>query len=496
MVRCVKELESTAMKDFKQALRKLEEWVVEYWENSDRYSVLSQIKPGEIIGALPKQPPAHAETFDQVMDDFKKIILPGVTHWNHPNFYAYFAITGSPPGILGDLLSTALNVNAMLWKTCPASTELEIVVLDWLRQMLGIPKPIFGIIMDTASIGTFCAMAAARESLDLKIREEGMAGRSDLPGLRVYCSEHAHSSNDKAAIALGFGLNGLRKIPVDDEFRMIPEALDQAILQDRQAGWRPVCVVATVGTTSTTSVDPVPEILQVCRKHNVWLHVDAAYAGPAAILPEKQWILKGCEEVDSLLLNPHKWMFVPFDCTAFYTTREDVLRRTFSLVAEYLRTGEEGSMDFMNYGLQLGRRFRALKLWMVIRMYGVEGLQQTLRKHIALAEEFAGWIRQSEDFELMAPVPFSTVCFRAIPPGYAPEKLDQLNEDLMHSVNRTGKMYISHTKLHNKISLRLAIGNMKTEKPHILRAWELLQDHLSKLVESTNSAPDARRTQR
>jgi aromatic-L-amino-acid decarboxylase len=262
---------------------------------------------------------------------------------------------------------------------------------------------------------------------------------------------------------------------------MRPEALNRAIEEDITEGWRPVCVVATVGTTSTTSVDPVPEILEVCRKHQVWLHVDAAYAGPAAILPEKQWILKGCEEADSLLLNPHKWMFVPFDCTAFYTKRPEVLRRTFSLVAEYLRTGEEGTYDFMNYGLQLGRRFRALKLWMVIRMYGVEGLQTVLRKHISLAQEFAGWVSDSDDFEMMAPVPFSTVCFRANPHGYPDEKLNELNENLMHAVNQTGQMYISHTKLHNKITLRLAVGNMKTEKEHVAGAWDLLQSKLRDL---------------
>ena len=464
-----------AMEKYREALQKIEDWMVDYWENNGRDPVLSKVKPGEIIAALPKNPPEKGESFDHVMGDFQKIILPGVTHWNHPSFFAYFAITGSPPGILGDMLSTALNINGMLWKTCPASTELEIVVLDWLRQMLGIPKPLFGIIMDTASIGTFCAMAAARESLDLNIREEGMAGRSDLPRLRVYCSEQAHSSVDKAAIALGFGLKGLRKIPVDDDFRMEPEALTQAIQEDIRAGWRPVCVVATVGTTSTTSVDPLPEILEVCRKQNVWLHVDAAYAGPAAILPEKRWILQGCERADSFLLNPHKWMFVPFDCTAFYTSRPEILRRTFSLVAEYLRTGEEGARDFMNYGLQLGRRFRALKLWMVIRMYGVDGLQKALRQHIEMAQEFAGWIRESNQFELMAPVPFSTVCFRATPSGIPEDQVDAFNENLMHRVNQTGEIYISHTRLKNKITLRLAIGNLKTERKHVARAWELLQ---------------------
>jgi len=470
------------MEDFGKALETVEKWIVEYWENNDHYPVLAKVKPGDISGALPRKPPFHPEPFDAVMSDFQNVILPGVTHWNHPKFYAYFSITGSPPGILGEMLSAALNINGMLWKTCPASTELEEVVLDWLRQMIGIQAPLFGIIMDTASIGTFCAIAAARESLDLRIREEGMAGRADLPRLRVYCSEHAHSSDDKATIALGFGLQGLRKISVDAQFRMRPDALDEAIREDIENGWRPVCVVATVGTTSTTSIDPVPEILEVCRKHKVWLHVDAAYAGSAAVLPEKQWILKGCENADSFLLNPHKWLFTPFDCTAFYTRHPEILQRAFSLVPEYLRTSEDISHDFMNYGLQLGRRFRALKLWMVIRLYGIEGLQEALRRHIELAQEFAGWIRESPDFELMAPHPFSTICFRAKPEGVSENRLNSLNEDLMNSVNQTGEMYISHTKLHGKITLRLAIGNMKTRRPHVARAWELLRNHLAPLT--------------
>jgi aromatic-L-amino-acid decarboxylase len=465
------------MDDFQKALEAVEKWIVDYWENSDRYPVLANVKPGEIAAKLPNKPPLHAESFESAMADFQNILMPGVTHWNHPKFYAYFANTASPPGILGEMLSTALNTNGMLWKTCPAATELEEVVLDWLRQMIGIRNPVFGIIMDTASIGTFCAMAAARESLDLRIREEGMAGRSDLPRLRVYCSEHAHSAGDKAAVALGFGLNGLRKIPADEQFRMRPDALDAAIREDKKNGWMPACVIATVGTTSTTSVDPVDEIGKACREHHVWLHVDAAYAGSAAVLPEKQWILRGCEEADSFLLNPHKWLFTPFDCTAFYTRHPEILQRAFSLVPEFLRTTVETSHDFMNYGLQLGRRFRALKLWLVIRLYGVEGLQATLRNHIELAQEFAGWIRESNSFEIMAPHPFSTVCFRAKPANYSEERLNEFNEELMHSVNQTGEMYISHTKLHGKITLRLAIGNMKTQLSHIQRAWELLRSH-------------------
>jgi aromatic-L-amino-acid/L-tryptophan decarboxylase len=466
------------MDDFRKAADEVCDWIDDYLKNSSKFPVLSQIKPGDIRNALPAEPPVHAEPFSKVMQDFQKIILPGVTHWNHPGFFSYFAITGSAPGVLGEMLSAALNINGMLWRTCPAATELEELTLDWLRQMIGLPANLFGIIMDTASVGSLCAIAAARESLNLGIREQGMAGRTDLPRLRVYTSQQSHSSIEKGAIVLGFGQQGVRQIPVDESFRMRADALDSAIQEDLQNGWKPTCVVATVGTTSTASVDPVPEIAKVCKKYGVWLHVDAAYAGSAAILPEMNWIMKGCDQADSFLFNPHKWLFVPFDCTAFYTKHPKLLAQTFSLVPEYLRTPEEGIHNFMDYGIQLGRRFRALKLWMVIRMFGVEGLQKAVRRHIQLAKEFADWIDASSHFERVAPVHFSLVCFRAQLPGYSEEELNRLNQNLTESINRSGDAFLYHTKLNGKITLRLAIGNLQTEKQHVDRVRQLLEEAL------------------
>jgi aromatic-L-amino-acid decarboxylase len=468
------------MEDFLRAANELSEWIDHYLKKSGEFPVLSKVPPGSIRKALPGNPPEQAEPFDAVWKDFQEIILPGVTHWNHPAFFAYFAITGSAPGILADMLSTTLNVNAMLWKTSPAATELEEVTLRWLAEMLGLPESWFGLIMDTASVGSLCAMAAARESLNLEIRTRGTAGRSDLPRLRVYSSEQAHSSIEKGAIVLGFGQEGVRKIGVNERFEMQPQLLESAIQEDLKDGWKPTCVVATVGTTSTASVDPVMEIAKICSRHRIWLHVDAAYAGSAAILPEKRWILKGCEAADSFLMNPHKWLFVPFDCTAFYTRHPDLLAQTFSLVPEYLHTGEHGIHNMMDYGVQLGRRFRALKLWFVIRMFGVEGLRQALRNHISLAQQFASWVEASRNFELAAPVEFSLVCFRAKSTGTR-EQQDHLNERLMNSVNQTGEAYLSHTKLNGKMTLRLAIGNLQTREMHVRRAWDLLQMHCDQL---------------
>jgi aromatic-L-amino-acid decarboxylase len=417
----------------------------------------------------------------------EKIIAPGLTHWNHPGFFAYFGITASEPGILGELLSSAFNVNAMLWRTSPAATELEELVMDWLRQLLGLPPEFMGIINDSASVSSLCAIAVAREALGLRIREEGLAGRPDLPRLRLYTSEQAHSSIEKAAIVLGIGQEGVAKIAVDDEFRLRSEALEAAVTEDLKAGRKPFCVVATVGTTSTTSVDPVPEIADICQRHGLWLHVDAAYAGAAALLSEKRWALAGCERADSIVMNPHKWLFVPLDCSAFYCRHPGVMKQAFSLVPEYLRTPEEDRVrNFMDYGVQLGRRFRALKLWMVLRAFGSEGLRQHLRAHIALAERFRGWIEASPSFELLAPVPFSVLCFRHRPEGL-PESgemeayLNRLNERLLDSVNRAGEVFLSHTQLNGKFTLRLAIGNLRTTEAHVRLAWELLQEHAERL---------------
>jgi len=475
------------MESFRRDGHRVIDWIAEYLAHPERYPVLAQVEPGQIKRSLAKEPPENPEPFESVLQDVDATIAPGLTHWNHPGFFAYFSISGSEPGILGELLCAAFNVNAMLWRTSPAATELEEVALDWLRQLVGLPAEFMGLINDSASVSSLCAIAAAREALGLRIRQEGLAGRPELPRLRLYTSEHAHSSIEKAAIVLGIGQAGVKKIAVDDEFRLRSDALEAAVEEDVRAGWKPFCVVATVGTTSTTSIDPVPEIAAICERHKLWLHVDAAYGGAAAILPEKRSALAGCERADSIVVNPHKWLFVPLDCSAFYCRRPGILREAFSLVPEYLRTPEEDSVrNFMDYGIQLGRRFRALKLWMVLRAFGVEGLRQHLRAHIALADQFRRWIEASSDFELLAPVPFSVVCLRSQPNDLpsrpeAEAYLNLLNEKLLESVNRTGEVFLSHTALDGKFTLRLAIGNLRTTEAHVRRAWELLQEHAARL---------------
>jgi aromatic-L-amino-acid decarboxylase len=472
---------------FREAGATLVDWIADYLDHSETYPVLSRVKPGSIRASLPSTPPERPEPFATILEDVDRVLMPGITHWNHPSFFAYFGISGSAPGVLGEMLSAALNVNGMLWRTSPSLTELEALVLDWLRQMLGLPEPLFGIAMDTASIASLCAMAAARESLGLQIRERGLAGRADLPRLRVYTSDQTHSSIEKAAIALGIGQAGVRKVDTDDAFRMRPDRLEAAIREDAAAGWRPMCVVGTVGTTATTSIDPVPAIADVCERHGIWLHIDAAYGGSAAILPEMRHVLAGCERADSFLVNPHKWLLVPIDFTAFYTRRPEDLRRAFSLVPEYLRTDDEAT-NLMDYGLQLGRRFRALKLWMVVRMFGVEGLRDVLRGHIAMAQELARAIDDHPDFERIAPSPLSVVCFRAVPRGVPEEQVDRLNEELVQRLNETGEAYLSHTRLNDRVVLRVAIGNLKTQPRHVTHVWERIQTHARELAASRRTA--------
>jgi aromatic-L-amino-acid decarboxylase len=417
-----------------------------------------------------------------------RLIVPALTHWNHPSFFAYFATSTSGPGIFGELLSAAFDNKAMLWRTSPASTELEEVTLDWLRQMMGLDEGMTGIIYDTASVSSMHAIAAAREGVELRIREEGMSGRKDLPLLRVYVSEQAHSSIEKGVITLGLGQRGLRKIQTDSEFRMDTKALAAAIEEDKQIGVVPFCVVATVGTTSTSSIDPVAEIVPICERNAMWLHVDAAYAGSAAVVPELRHILNGCERADSLAVNPHKWLFTPFDLSVLYCRQMDLLRRAFSLVPEYLRTPEQEQVrNGSDYGVQLGRRFRALKLWMIIRYFGHEGLAARIREHCRLAKQFASWLEADPDWELLAPIPLALVCFRACPRVEAPDeparnaRLNVLNEAIMHGVNATGKALLSHTKLNDKLTLRLSIGNIRTTEKQVLQVWDLLKEQLKLL---------------
>lgn len=474
--------------EFERAAARVVEWISRYLERPERHPVLARVAPGEVRASLPASPPARGEALDAILDDFESKLLPGVTHWNHPGFFAYFAISSSAPGIIAELLTAALDVNGMLWRTGPSATELEELSLDWLRQLLGLGDGWFGMITDTASISTMLALAAAREGhprlAPLGVRERGLAGRSDVPVMRVYCSTETHSSIDKAAITLGIGHENVVHVPTDAAFRMRADLLAELVRADREAGRLPLAAVATVGTTSTTSVDPVRAIADVCRREGMWLHVDGAYGGVAAVVPELRGVLDGVEHADSLVVNPHKWLFTPIDCSAFYTRRPEVLKRAFSLVPEYLTTrdarregaGDASPINYMDYGVQLGRRFRALKLWMVIRAFGAEGLAARLRHHVELAQELAGWVRAEPGWEVVAPHPFSLVCFRHAPRGMPDDEADALNERILAAVNASGEAYLSHTKLRGRHVLRLAIGNIRTERRHVARAWELLRE--------------------
>jgi aromatic-L-amino-acid decarboxylase len=462
----------------------LVDWIADYLDHPDRYPVLSRVGPGEIAARLPDRAPEEAEPFETIMADFERVLVPGLTHWNHPGFFAYFAITASAPGVLAEFLSAALNQQAMLWRTSPASTELETVTLGWLRTLMGLPQAFEGVIYDTASIATMHALVAARQAAVPEVREKGLSGRRDLPPLRVYCSDQAHSSVDKAMIAIGLGHDALQKMPVDNEFRMIPSALADRIRVDRAAGVLPVAVVATVGTTATTSVDPVLAIAEICHRENIWLHIDAAYAGVAAMLPSHAHLFKGIDRADSLVVNPHKWLFTPFDLSAFYCRRMDVVRAAFSVTPEYLRTTESAAVrNLMDTGLQLGRRFRSLKLWMVLRSMGARSIRDRLSAHIELAQQFAHWVDAHPDFERVAPVPFSVVCFRWKPENVplSVEALDQANQRLLDDVNGTGAVFMSHTRLQGRLVLRLAVGHLQTTHTHVKKAWDLLTEHASNL---------------
>jgi aromatic-L-amino-acid/L-tryptophan decarboxylase len=450
------------------------EWVARYLDEVGEFPVLSRVQPGEIRARLPHRPPESGEEMSRILSDFQELILPGVTHWNHPSFFAYFAISGSGPGILGEMLAAALNVNGMLWRTSPAVTELELHVLEWIRDLLGLPPECFGHIQDTASTSSLVALGAARHRCFPEVREEGLSG---LPPGRIYASTEAHSSIEKAVIALGLGRRGFRAVEVDEGFRMRPDLLEEAVSRDREAGIRPVAVVATVGTTSTTSSDPVEEIAGIARREGMWLHVDAAYAGPAAMLPERREAFVGWESADSVVVNPHKWLFTPVDCSLLYTRHPDLLREAFSLVPEYLRTDRAGEVvDLMDYGVALGRRFRALKLWFVLRYFGAEGIRARLREHMRLARRFAHAVDDAPDWEVAAPVPFSTVVFRFVPPGREGDELDEANMAVMERVNSGGEAFLSHTRVHGRVALRLAVGNLRTREEHVDRAWELLQE--------------------
>jgi aromatic-L-amino-acid decarboxylase len=470
--------------DFRAAGHALVDWIANYLEHAGDYPVLAQVAPGDIARALPAEAPAHGEPFARVMDDVERVLVPGLTHWNSPNFFGYFAITASAPGILADFLSSALNQQAMLWRTSPAATELESVTLGWLRRLLGLSDAFGGVIYDTASVSTLHALAAARERAVPRVREHGLAGRSDLPRYTVYCSTQAHSSVEKAVVLLGLGHAAVRHVETDADFRMAPDALAAAIAADRAAGLAPLAVVATTGTTSTTSVDPVPAIADLCEREGIWLHVDAAYGGPAALVPGMEWVLAGVDRADSVVVNPHKWLFTPFDLSVLYCRHMPLLRQAFSLVPEYLKTPEADAPNLMDTGIQLGRRFRALKLWFVMRLFGAEGLRERLAEHLRLARLFASWVDGARDFERLAPVPLSVVCFRARPPALAQDAhaLDAFNATLMDELNASGRLFLSHTRINGAFALRLAIGNIRTTEAHVADAWQRIQTTAASLT--------------
>lgn len=455
---------SAYVADFRRAAHEAVDWAADYLGRVHELPVVPARKPGELIDELPSAAPDSGESFDDILRDFDQIIVPAVTHWNHPRFLAYFACTGSTPAIIAEMLSATLNTNGLHWKTSPAVAELEQVALGWLRQWLGLPDDYFGIIYDTASISSLHAIACAREMADPHARVNGAT-----PHLVVYTSDQSHSSIEKAAIALGIGQKNVRKVASDSELRMRADALEKLMNEDVAAGLRPCCVVATVGTTSSTSVDPVKEIAEIAAKHNAWVHIDAAYAGTAAILPERRYILDGVERAHSLVLNPHKWMFTPVDLSAFYTRRPDILRRAFSLSADYLYTAENTrELNLMDYGIPLGRRFRSLKLWFLMRYFGRERIQQALRNHIAWADRLAKLVEGDTRFEISAPHPFSVVCFRY-------KGTDEENKRILEAANATGEVFLSSTVLKGHVVLRVAIGNLGTTWEDVERAWRLIK---------------------
>jgi aromatic-L-amino-acid/L-tryptophan decarboxylase len=477
--------------EFRRYGHEVIDWIAGYLESVESLPVLAPVKPGEVRAGLPPSPPEAPEGMDEILRDFRERLVPATTHWNHPGFMAYFGITGSGPGILGEALAAALNVNAMLWHTGPAATELEALSVDWLRQMVGLPAGFHGHIQDTASTSTLVALAAAREAAGLGVREEGLSGR-DLPRLRVYCSDQAHSVVEKACITLGLGLSGTRRIESDAEFRMDPRALEEAIRSDLGAGDRPIAVVATVGTTSSTSVDPVPEIADICARHGLWLHVDAAYGGAAAVVPEMRWIFEGCDRADSIVINPHKWLFVPVDCSALLVRDTEMVRRAFAYSLQILRPEEDdAATNLMEYGPALGRRFRALKLWMVLRYFGREGIVARLRHHIELARWLADRVTSEPGWELSAPARFSTVNLRYVGEMRDGAEIERVNEAILGHVNRSGDVYISQTRLRGTFTLRVAIGNLRTSERHVERAWALLREGARRAVDHPAGADPA-----
>lgn len=467
-------------KEFRKNAHQLVDWIADYFDNIEKYPVKSQVAPREVYNSLPDELPAKGEDFQAIFKDFEEKIIPGMTHWQHPSFFAYFPANGSFPSLLGEMLTSAMGAQCMIWETSPAAAELEEKMMHWLKQLMGIPEHFEGVIQDTASTATLCAILTAREYYtDYQINTRGFQDEK----FTIYCSVHTHSSIDKAVKIAGLGSVNLRKVAVDKVFALDPKALEKAIQQDIAQGYTPLCTVAAVGTTSSTAVDPIKAIGKVCNKYNVWLHIDAAYVGTATMLPEKRWAIEGLELADSYVFNPHKWMFTNFDCTAYFVKSKEALIRTFEIMPEYLKTKSDGQQvnNYRDWGVPLGRRFRALKLWFVMRSFGVEGLQAKIRGHIQLTEKLAKVIRKRNDFEILAPVDFNLICFRYCPAGVNDEDLNQINARILHNINDSGKAYLTHTKLNGIYTLRLVIGQTNVTKKQVDAVWKLILAEVDKI---------------
>lgn len=471
------------IQQFREEAHKLVDWMAGYFEQVEEYPVKPDVEPGDILSRLPPSAPKQGEDFHVIFRDFQKIIIPGMTHWESPNFMAYFPANKSYPSVLAEMLTATLGAQCMSWITSPAATELEERMMEWLGEMTGLPSGFSGVIQDTASTATLTALLMAREKItDFEVNETGFpSGRR----FGVYCSVETHSSIEKDVKIAGFGRRSLRKITVDNTFAMDTEALEKTIRSDLEQGVKPACVIATIGTTGSTAIDPLPGIAEICKNYGIFLHVDAAYAGTALLLPEYRRMIEGIEQVDSFVFNPHKWMFTNFDCSAFFVRDEELLVRTFEILPEYLKTGEDEQVkNYRDRGIQLGRRFRALKLWFVIRSFGIEGLCKKIRFQISLAQDLKETIENSGDFELLAPAPLNLLCFRFHPSHISDEKmLNRLNARLLDRVNRTGKLFITHTKLNGRYTLRMVIGHTNVGKKHVDQAWSLIKEHALKLID-------------
>jgi len=468
--------------EFRKHGHELIEWMASYFENIETMPVKPDVQPGDIKAQLPTNPPIDGEPFGGMMDDFQNIILPGITHWQHPGWHAYFTANNSFPSILAEMLTATLGAQCMSWQTSPAATELEELVMTWLRTMTGLPENFTGVIQDTASTATLVSLLTAREkTTNFSVNNSGFKNQK----FTIYCSIEAHSSIERAVKIAGFGKDNLRKIEVDEDFALKPSLLEAAIEQDKNRGYTPLAVVAAIGTTGSTAVDPLKAIGIICQKHHLWLHVDAAWAGTALLLPEMRWMIEGIENVDTLVFNPHKWMFTNFDCSAYFVKDKAALIQTFEILPEYLKTPEGKRVNnYRDWGIQLGRRFRALKLWMVIRSYGVNGLQQKIRNHINWAKQFAEWVNSEKGFELLAPANLATVCFRFVPQGIMDfEEINILNEKLLHQINASQQIFLTHTKLNGIYTIRFVVGQTNTDFHHVQSAWAIIKDatkHIAK----------------